>query len=109
MTQRREGGFEIQRFAVLSCFRTDVSAIPYVSGLAGPRCRAAHRATHGVSPLRAFIADACALRLPDVPSSALDGSVAPMAANPIGQAGQLGARRTAVNPRPAPASPVLGV
>lgn len=38
------------------CGFTDVC----VSGLAGPRWRAAHRATGGVSSLRAFIADAFA-------------------------------------------------
>ena len=60
-------------------------------------------------PLRASIADAYALCLPHQTSLALDGSAALMATDPIGQSAQHGARRTAVNPRPAPASPVLGV
>jgi hypothetical protein len=40
---------------------TAVCASP---GLAGARWRAAQRAAKAVSPLRAYIADACALRLP---------------------------------------------
>jgi hypothetical protein len=40
---------------------TAVCASP---GLAGSRWRAAQRAANAVSPLRAYIADACALRLP---------------------------------------------